>query len=171
MARNDEWFEWQELVRAQSPWSIYLGCCRVLQLVNIKRRQESERFLVLLPRVTDPGTVSWVFLNYISWKEGIHSGCKFHHQQPELAFTRLRIKNRVAVLLCHQAHQHTPCTVVHIAWLYFLDDWFVFGWWLTLSRHTSILTLFGSCFILMLLSEYCWSKDNTKGNKSPLSRE
>ena len=77
----------------------------------------------------DPGTVSCVFLNYFSWKEGINSRSKFHHRQPELDFTRLSIKNRVPILLGHPSPQRTPCTVVHIAWLYFLNDRFVFGWY------------------------------------------
>ena len=77
----------------------------------------------------DPGTVSCVFLNYFSWKEGINSRSKFHHQLPELVFTRLSIKNRVPVLLGHSSPQRTPCTVAHIAWLYFLNDRFVFGWY------------------------------------------
>ena len=77
----------------------------------------------------DPGTVSWVFLNYFSWKEGINSRSKFHHQQPELVFTILSIKNRVPVLLGHPAPPRTPCTVTHIAWLYFLNNRFVFGWY------------------------------------------
>ena len=45
----------------------------------------------------DPGTVSWVSLNYFSWKEGIHSRSKFHYQQPELVLIRLSIRNRVPV--------------------------------------------------------------------------
>ena len=76
----------------------------------------------------DPGTVSWVFLNYFSWKEGINSRSKFHHQQPELVFTKLSIKNQVPVLHGQPSPQPTPCTVSHIAWLYFLNDRFVFGW-------------------------------------------
>ena len=70
----------------------------------------------------DPGTVSWVVRNYFSWKEGINSRSKFHHQQPELVFTRLSIKNRVPVLLGHPAPPRMPCTVAHIAWLYLLND-------------------------------------------------
>ena len=76
-----------------------------------------------------PGTVSWVFLNYFSWKEGINSRSKFHHQQPELVFTRLSIKNQVPFLLGHPAAQRTPCSIAHIAWIYFLNDRFVFGWY------------------------------------------
>lgn len=75
----------------------------------------------------DPGTVSWMFFNYFSWEEGINSRSKFHHQQSELVFTRLSIKNRVLVLLGHPTSERTPCTIVHIAWLYFLDDRFVIG--------------------------------------------
>lgn len=45
----------------------------------------------------DPGTVSWVSLNYFSLKEGIHSRSKFHYQQPELVLIRLIIRNRVPV--------------------------------------------------------------------------
>ena len=45
----------------------------------------------------DPGTVSWVSLNYFWWKEGIHSRSKFHYQQPELVLIRLIIRNRVPV--------------------------------------------------------------------------
>ena len=63
----------------------------------------------------DLGTVSCVFLNYFSWKEGINSRSKFHHQQPELNFTKLNIKNRVPILLGHPSPQRTPCTVAHIA--------------------------------------------------------
>ena len=77
----------------------------------------------------DPGTVSWVFLNYFLWKEGINSRSKFHHQQPELVFTRLSIKNLVPVLLGHPSPQRTPCTIAHIALLYFLNDRFVVGWY------------------------------------------
>ena len=40
----------------------------------------------------DLGTVSCVFLNYFSWKEGINRRSKFHHQQPELVFTRLSLR-------------------------------------------------------------------------------
>ena len=77
----------------------------------------------------DPETGSWVFLNYFSWKEGINSISKFHHQQPELVFTRLSFKNLVPVLLGHPSPQRTPCTIAHIAWLYFLNDRFVVGWY------------------------------------------
>ena len=45
----------------------------------------------------DPGTVSWVSLNYFSLKEGIHSRSNFHYQQPELVLIRLIIRNRVPV--------------------------------------------------------------------------
>ena len=61
----------------------------------------------------DPGTVSWVFLNYFLWKEGINSRSKFHHQQPELVFTKLSIKNQVPVLHGQPSPQPTPCTVSH----------------------------------------------------------
>ena len=95
----------------------------------------------------DPGTVSWVFLNYFSWKEGINSRSKFHHQQPELVFTILSIKNREPVLLGHPAPPRTPCTVTHIAWLSFLNNRFVFGWYHWSGQNGIIIRWcdFGRC--------------------------
>ena len=72
----------------------------------------------------DPGTVSWVFLNYFWWKEGINGRSKIHHQQPDLVFTRLSFKNRVPVLLGHSAFR-SCCRKITFSGSRLLVEWYI----------------------------------------------
>ena len=92
--------------------------CVILRVLSMSEKCRLSFANARFQFFRNPGTVSWVFLNCFSWKEGINSRSKFHHQQPELVFTRLSIKNGVPVLLGHPAPQCTPCTVLHITWLF-----------------------------------------------------
>ena len=63
----------------------------------------------------DPGTVSWVFLNYFSWKEGVNGRSKFHHNSLNMSSQNsvLRTKYQSFMVNHHPSPRHALSRISH----------------------------------------------------------